>query len=43
MLYYFDINITCNKGAWGTVWIVLTKNGDRWRVLVIAVMNFQVP
>ena len=30
-------------GCWGMEWIRLAQDGDRWRVLVNAVMNLRVP
>jgi hypothetical protein len=30
-------------GCWGLDWIDLSKDGDRWRALVNAVMNLRVP
>jgi len=30
-------------GCWGMDWIRLAQDGDRWRALVNAVMNLQVP
>jgi hypothetical protein len=31
------------KGEGGMDWIALAQNRDRWRILVLAVMNLQVP
>jgi hypothetical protein len=30
-------------GWWGTDWIDMAQNRDRWRTLVNAVMNLRVP
>jgi hypothetical protein len=30
-------------GCWGMDWIKLTQDRDRWRALVIGVMNLRVP
>jgi hypothetical protein len=39
-----NIKIDLQEGGWGGMdWIVLAQGRDRWRALVHAVMNLQVP
>jgi hypothetical protein len=39
-----NINIYLQEVGWGGMdWIDLARDRDRWRVLVIAVMNLRVP
>jgi hypothetical protein len=36
-------NVSLGIGMWGVDWIDLAHDGNRWWVLVNAVMNLQVP
>jgi hypothetical protein len=38
-----NIKMDFQAVGWGMDWIELTRDRDRWRALVNAVMNLQVP
>jgi hypothetical protein len=38
-----NIKMDLQEEVWGTDWIELDQNKDRWRAVVNAVMNLRVP